>query len=334
MLSGCALPATREYELFGGRPAIGITVEEEAVRNIDTEHKTRLNLVAGHGVIRITRGSRQQLTIREKMKLTGPASKERLEALLDSCRSETETTAVSINIDKKPEEELKALYGLKDEIELIVPESIKAISVEAGNAEVYLSGLGDMSSVDISVDKGIVDAQKCSSRNLLVSVGDGSIIMDDVNGNCTYECVRGDILLDGVKGIIELKSAAGDTTIKNSGGKLNCSITAGRLNVKDSAIEDGSMLYATNGDISADLRGLSGAGKFTAKASAGSIRLDMPDDTGWSLIARSAKGRVVNRMVPVPEALKKSPSGEIYGDVGEGGPTIDIYIDTGDIFLN
>jgi len=67
-------------------------------------------------------------------------------------------------------------------------------------------------------------------------------------------------------------------------------------------------------------------------AAKGDIRLKMPHDSGWSLIARSTKGRVINRLKPDQE-LKKSPSGEVYGDVRGGGVLIDAYVDDGNIYL-
>jgi hypothetical protein len=110
-------------------------------------------------------------------------------------------------------------------------------------------------------------------------------------------------------------------------------LSAGRLVIKNTGIGSGSDLYASTGSIDAELTGLDSAGKLSVKSADADIRLKMPGNKGYSLIARSTGGKVHNKINPSPGTLKKSPTGEVYGDVAGGGVSMDIYTDSGSITL-
>lgn len=153
------------------------------------------------------------------------------------------------------------------------------------------------------------------------------------SGNGSYECGRGDIDLKAVSGSIDLTSVSGDTIIEEADGTLKCDISSGRLKVRNSRIGGGSDLYASAGSIDAELSDLENAGKLSVKSSDADIRLKMPEDKGYSLIARATCGKIFNKINPSPETLKKSPTGELYGDVAGGGVSIEIYTDSGSVTL-
>jgi len=340
-----------------GKPAIGPAVEKETAVNIDISTQTRLKINVQKGSIKITRGSRKQLRLIEKTRLKGPASKERLNEYLRNINSDIETTSISVSInhraylkvgsntgaqtiengntgaETKEDEEVKPLYKCTVDMEVIVPETITAIDVDAENALITLSGFGDMSSMDLSVKRGLIRVDQCSSNKISVSVENGDILMENITGYGTYDCGRGDIVITGAKGAVELKSLAGDTVIERAEGKLDCDISSGSLKITDSILESGTVLYASTGTISADLSRIDEKGTYTIKSSAGNILVNLPQYTGWSLIAKSTRGRVKNNIKLISESLEKGPDGEIYGDVNGGGASIDLYTDRGNIIL-
>jgi len=340
-LAGCAKSAEdssigSEYDspaIFSdGRPSIGPTVENETVTNVDIESQTRISLKIRSGSIKLTCTDQGQLQIIEKWWLKGPTSQERLKELLEESKKTLETTSMSINIEREANEE--PLYRQTVQMELIVPEAIKQIDIDAENSSIQLSGFDEMHTIDLRVGKGAVDVEQCSSKRFGVSVDEGNIRMKDILGFGLYECGRGDILLSRVKGAVELKSVSGNTLIEESEGKLYCDISTGSLTVKDSDIGQDSMLYASSGSICADFAKAGIMGGCKLMAAKGDIQLNLPKDgAAWSLVAKSTKGRVKDKMDPKPETLETLSSGEVHCDVGGGGPLIDIYVDDGDITL-
>ncbi len=333
-----------------GRPSIGPTVEDETVTDVDIDSQTRVSVKIHSGSIRITRGGQDQLHIIEKWRLKGPASREKLSQLLGKRMRTLETTATSISIEREAAEQLEQqsdgepgrfladivmpLYRQTVQMELIVPESITRIYVDAENASVTLSGFTEMSEISLSLGRGTVHAEQCSTRRLMVSVNEGDINMKNISAFGVYECGRGDILLSGIMGAIDLKSVSGKTFIEETEGKLNCDISAGSLTVKNCVAAQGSTLYASHGDISVDFESSGIAGVCKIRAATGDISVNLPENgDGWSLAARTTKGHIKNKMSPIPDTLESVSSLEIYGDVRGGGPLLDIYVDNGDVFL-
>ncbi len=316
------------------KPAIGPTVVKETENNVDISSQTRLTVKIQSGSVKITRGTQNKLQIIEETSLKGPANKEYLNQILNGIKSTVETTSMSVSINNGAEKELRPLYRYNVDMELIVPETLKLLYIDAENATITLSGLEEMSKVELSLERGLIDVNRCSSDKISVSVDNGDICMKDITGNGTYKCGRGDITFTGLKGVIDLKSLAGDSIIENTEGKLNCDISAGSLTVRESKMERGSVLYASNGMISAELEGIDSEGTYTIKSSAGDIRVKLPKKAGWSMSAKSTRGRVKNHIDPIAETLETGTDGEVYGDVNGGGPLIDIYVDMGNIILN
>lgn len=315
-----------------GRPSIGPMVEDETVTNVDIVSQTRISVTIHSGSIKVTRTDQDQLQIIEKWRLRGPTSQEHLSELLEKSKKAPESTSMSINIEREATSE--ALYRQTVQMELKVPESIKQIDIDAENASIVLSGFNEMLTMDLTIGRGTVHADQCSSKRIDVSVEEGNIYMKDISGFGTYECVRGDILLKGVTGSIDLKSFSGNTVIEEARGKLNCYISTGSLTVKNSAIEKDSMLYATHGNILADFEKIGIAGGCRIMAAKGDIRVKLPDNNlSWALAAKTTKGRIKNKMNPKPEWLESVSPREAHGNAQGEGPLIDIYVDNGDIFL-
>ena len=333
-LTSCATTANGKHVYFYERPAVGFTVEEEVVTKVDLLKQNSLNLEAQDGAVKIIQWDRDYLQVVEKGRLTGPAATENLKTLLLSSKCKVENTTYEIKIEKEPNEDLKSLYRRTDDIELMVPKALKRIHISAKSGALVMTGFDDLTSVDLTLKKGYIKVDQCKMSKIDIAINDGDLDITGINGSGSYKCGRGNMKLKDITGAIELKSVSGNTYIENAEGKLNGDISAGSITVKDSRLKTESILYASNGDIQADLEGLDSAGKYTIKTAYGSIRLYMPEKIGWSLLARSTGGRIVDNLELTSGELEIAPSGEIYGDVGGGGPMIDVYVDRGDIFLS
>lgn len=332
-LAGCSSTGGHWSVVTAGRPVIGLTVEKSEDREVKLDSQVRLRVSIDNGNIRITRGNGEKLLIRETLRIKGPASKERLGELLDMSKSKVDSVAYSVNVDQKQSKEIKPLYGMADDIEFIIPEAINMLNVSLKNGTVDISGLDGLRSAEFSMVNGQIAVAESSSDSIKVSVDKGNIQMEDYSGSGSYECKHGNINLKAVKGPVDLTSVSGDAIIEDSEGALKCDLSAGRLVIKNTGIGSGSDLYASTGSIDAELTGLDSAGKLSVKSADADIRLKMPENKGYSLIARSTGGKVHNKINPSPGTLKKSPTGEVYGDVAGGGVSMDVYTDSGSITL-
>jgi hypothetical protein len=333
-LSGCTLIAGNERVYFYERPAIGFTVKDEVITDVDLEKQNSINLTAGDGIISITPYDGDQLQIIEKRKLTGPSTKKVLQAILEGNKLKIEKDTIKVKLNNNPEEKQKPLTSLIINIELKVPDTLTTLEIVSKSGEIKVSGLNKKDSMILKVDKGNIDIDNCKATWLSTSITNGNLDVVNFEGTCSYKCGRGNIKLQNTKGNIDLKSVSGDTVIDNAEGQLVCDISAGNLTVLESHIRADTSLYASYGDIKADLNTLNNEGKYTIKASKGNIRLKLSETAGWSLLAKSTKGRIT--VGPGLEAgvLKTAPTGNLYGDVRGGGPLIDVYVDMGNITLN
>jgi len=333
-LSGCTLISGDEQVYFYERPAIGFSVKDEVKTDIDLEKQSSLDLTSGDGIIRITPCDGDKLQIIEKRKLTGPSSKKALKVMLEKDKLKVEKDNIEVRLNNNPEKKQKSLFSLIIDIELKVPDTLKTLDIVSKSGEINVSGLKKKGSLDIKVDKGIINVDHCEATLFSVSITNGNLDVGSFNGNSTYKCGRGNIKLQNTKGNIELKSVSGDTVIENAEGRLNCDISTGTLTVGESRLSKESSFYASYGDINADLNNLDAEGKYTIKASKGNIRLILPETAGWSLLAKSTKGKISDNLELGKGVLKTAPSGNLYGDVRGGGPLIDTYVDMGNIILN
>ena len=333
-LSSCTIIERNEQVYFYERPAVGFTVEDEVKTDIDLEKQNSLNLTSGDGVIRITPYDGEKLQIIEKRKLTGPSSKKALKAMLEENKLKVEKDTIEVKLNNNPEEKQKSLFSLIIDIEVKVPEAMKTLDIVSKSGEINVTGLKKKDSLNLKVDKGNINVDNCEATLFFTSITNGNLDVGNFDGISSYKCGRGNIKLQNTKGNIDLKSVSGDTAIDNVEGRLICDISTGSLTVGESRINKDSSLYASYGDIKADLNYLDTEGKYTIKASKGNIKLKLSETAGWSLLAKSTKGRITDNLGLDTGVLKTSPSSNLYGDVRGGGPLIDVYVDRGNIILN
>lgn len=257
-----------------------------------------------------------------------------LKAMLEENKLKVEKDSIEVRLDNIPVEKQKALFSLIIDVELKVPVTLKTLDIVSNSGEVNVSGLKKKDSLNMEVDKGDIIVDNCEATLFSASISNGNLEVESFKGISSFKCGRGNIKLQNIKGNIELKSVLGDTAIKNVEGKLNCDISTGTLAVRESRLCKDTTLYASYGDIKADLNNLDAEGKYMIKASKGNIRLELPETAGWSLLAKSTKGKISDNLGLDTGVLKTAPSGNLYGDVRGGGPLIDTYVDMGNIILN
>jgi len=333
-LAGCNFADNEESVYFKKGPAIGLQVEDKTITDVKLQDQSRLGIEAADGAIRLSYWDNDYLEVTVRKKIKGPASKDKLKSLLDNISFKVENLAYEIKLKVEISEDIKPLFRGIADIELKVPGKLKIINIRSGTGKITMTGFEELNSADFRLDKGNIEISGCKANDIYVKASEGDIELNGIECSGEYECGRGNIRLRDIKGNIRLKLTAGEGLIEGAEGKLDCDISAGRLIIKDSKLMADTVLYASTGNIEADLSKIEPSGKYTIKSASGSIYLNLPENAGWSIIAESTKGRVKNNTGLDENVLKKSPSGEIYGDFGGGGPMIDAYTDRGNIILD
>lgn len=329
------LTACSKYEAYYVRPAIGSTISEQSTCELEVSTQNSLNISAQDGRISIRQWGGDHIQITNNKTIKGPSTKEKLKEILDSYELKNDNSIYSIKIDLVPDEAQKPLYRMTDDIDILVPEGIEYINVEAENGKIELYELENLKELDIDVERGSISVYDCSSTNTALNVSIGNISVNGSDGSYnSYECGRGEIELSNISGTTEINLISGDISIDKLDGQLNGTVSAGDIVISDSTLEKGSSLYASYGSITADLSNIEDTGTYSIKAANGNIKLSLPDNKGWSIIAKAEKGRIVNNVKDAEESLKTSPTGEVYGDVAGGGADVDAYVYKGRIYLN
>lgn len=329
-----SLSSERLFFYKDNKPSIGFTAEHEEITKVDIDRQYILDIDGQNGSIKLMRWDKDYLEVNGKSKIKGPSSRDSLIDMLEENKMKVESSVVEVKIGRESDEELKLLHRRTDDIVISVPEGIRTVNINFKGGAISIKGFNDMAKIGLEIENGSVMAEDCTSNAVYITVANGEIKASNINSPGTYECGRGDILLSNIKGNTDIKSVSGKTLVEKFEGKLNGNVSAGSITVKESRLKADSMIYASYGDIEAGLQNTDDvSGKYVFKAANGDITLYMPQKTGWSLLAKSTKGRVINDADTETDELETSPSGELYGDVRGGGAYIDIYVDNGDIFL-
>lgn len=332
-LSACSISDKAVDSRVYYRPAIGPTVEKEQSRDIKLDGQNELKLDVQDGNITLIPWEGDYVQVKETKMLKAPGSRKNLESLIDEYKSVYQNNSYEISISTTQPEKQMAFARLITNFEIKVPKGLKAVKIKALNGSIGLSGFEDMSSVDLKLETGTIRAEGSKADGFSLTVKRGDIIAEKLEGKSNFNILYGNAELKDIKGEVQLKSTSGRNDLKYIDGVVDCDISRGSLDVSQSFLKAGSSLYASNGDITAEITGMDKEGSYSFMASAGSIKLSMPGTSGFNLKAKSGNGRVVSDFKPAGEEVKPD-SRELSGKVGNGGPDINIYIDRGDATLS
>lgn len=332
-LTGCNSPSEAGVYRAYYRPAVGPTVEKKQNREIKPDGQNELKLDVQDGNVSLTSWEGDTLLVKEIKRLKGPGSRKSLEDKLGGYVTEYRNDPYRISISNKPPEKLKPFSRLTTDYEISVPKGIKTLTIKAANGSIGVSGFEGMSIVDLTLETGNIRTEESRAYRFDLTVKRGGITAEKLEGKGSFNITYGDTEIKDVKGEVQLKSTSGRTNVKNVDGRLDCSISKGSLNVSRSFPRAGSSLYASKGDISADFSGIDKEGSYSFMAAAGAIRLGFPDSAGFALTAESVKGKVISDYKPSNAAQDADAGKKLSMTVAGGGPSVNIYVDQGDITL-
>lgn len=138
--------------------------------------------------------------------------------------------------------------------------------------------------------------------------GSGRTRVADVARGVTVEADSGDVELIAVTGGVDVRTGSGSIDVTGSSMTLRAETGSGRIQVE----------------------GTSG-GAWILDAGSGDVSIDLPDDAGFEVDARTDSGTVrIHRPVPDPEERGR---GELRGVVGGGGPRMTLRTGSGDVTI-
>ncbi len=217
-----------------------------------------------------------------------------------------------------------------------------AVSVNADHGDVELKDIagpvhaamhqGDFSASNIQNDVNITghmnDVTLSQVTGTSVLNGDffGDVHLEKLDGAAHLHSSRTDIQLAKVPGSLSLDGD--DLTIEDAAGPITIGTSA-----KDVALRRVSgALRIRNSNGSVEVKALNPLGAIDIQNSNGSVELTLPADAKFSLQANANDGEIHTDFNLTTQ--NNGDHSKLSGEVGNGGPTIKITADKGDITLH
>jgi len=151
---------------------------------------------------------------------------------------------------------------------------------------------------------------------LQVRTGSGTILVERVYGDMTFDTVAGDVHLKEVAGYIIIRTVGGSILCVQCAGKLNVSSISGNVDVREPALSNLDV-YTTSGNIFYDGQFLS-HGIYKMRTGTGWVEVRFSDTDSFDLRATTQKGRVDNQAEAYlkPDKRFHFPSKFVKGIIG------------------
>lgn len=152
---------------------------------------------------------------------------------------------------------------------------------------------------------------------LQVRTGSGTILVERVYGDMTFDTVAGDVHLKEVSGYILIRTVGGSVLCVQCAGKLNVSSISGNIDVREPLLNSLDA-YTTSGNIYYDGQFLS-RGIYKMRTGTGWVEVRFSDTDSFDLRATTQKGRVDNQAEAYLKPDKRGfhfPSKFVKGIIG------------------
>ncbi|NQT79734.1 MAG: DUF4097 family beta strand repeat protein [Candidatus Aminicenantes bacterium] len=162
------------------------------------------------------------------------------------------------------------------------------------------------------------------------SVTSGKLVVTKASKGVDCETVSGSLKVQDIKGNVYLKTVSGGITAERIRGSIKANVTSGSINLIDvseaneveAKVLSGTVTY--KGSINRD-------GRYTLKSHSGSIKMTLPSDSGFDLVAKTFSGRINSDFdITVSGKIGKR---EISGKVNDGGAVVKLSTFSGSITL-
>ncbi len=151
---------------------------------------------------------------------------------------------------------------------------------------------------------------------LQIRTGSGTILVERVFGDMTFDTVAGDVHLKEVAGYILIRTVGGSVLCVQCAGKLNVSSISGNIDIREPVLNNLDA-YTTSGNIYYDGQFLS-HGIYKMRTGTGWVEVRFSDTDSFDLRAATQKGRVDNQAEAYlkPDKRFHFPSKFVKGIIG------------------
>jgi hypothetical protein len=197
------------------------------------------------------------------------------------------------------------------------------ISVTSGDAQIS----DCVADVSVSTTSGDVKLVGIDGRTDLRSTSSDALI-ENINGNVSIRSTSGTTEIYGITGNIEISKTSGHTKLIDVAGNIKLSSTSGNIEVSQ---DKGSILIDSySGDVHIDTQ-LNSGSRYTVETTSGSILFSMPIGSNGRVRIESVSGEVDTS---VPVRVESVSRRQLTGEIGFGGPRIELSSTSGDITVS
>lgn len=164
---------------------------------------------------------------------------------------------------------------------------------------------------------GLVDVT--TSNGNIVVTDSGAFTAETRFGSVRAERIRGGADVKGSNGGITLQEISGDVKVRTSFGAAFISGANGAIDVQND-----------NGAISVERLRAGGCKPIALRTSFSSIRVTLPDNTGYSVNARTSFGHIRSA---IPVSTTSAGDDSLIGTIGRGGCRLDLATSNGSITI-
>ena len=310
MVAGVALTATASAQDLDGQFARTLQVAGE----VDLEVRSG----AGRITVRAGDDGTVQVDARIRARESSRYSSAELEARIRAIEANPPITQQGNAIQVGDLDE-DARRGLRISYEITVPSAIRLRSWSGSGSQTVDDLAGP---VEVSAGSGSLTIGRIDGR-VVARAGSGSIRVDGARGELDASTGSGSIRASDVEGDIEASSGSVDLEQVGPG---DARIQTGSGSVRIRGIDGGLQIRTGSGSISADGTMQS---DWRLASSSGGITVELPPNAGFELDVKTRSGRIESRY---PVTIVGSLSGrELHGQVGEGGPRLELRTTSGRI---
>ena len=216
--------------------------------------------------------------------------------------------------------------------EIVVPSDTQLHS-ETGAGDQTIEGI--QGPVDATSGSGKLHVWHIG-KDTHVSTGSGDIDLRDVRGHIQAKAGTGTIHATEIRGELpnsgrpQLVSATAGWSVSSNTtpeGSADLEIITGSGDVEIENLEGGLQVTSGSGNIKASGKP---ASDWQLDTGAGTVRVIFPVDSNLALIAHTSSGTIIKNDDAIAVRGTRNPH-ELRGQVGKGGPTVNLKTASGDI---
>lgn len=196
------------------------------------------------------------------------------------------------------------------------------ISVTSGDTRIR-NFIGD---ITITSTSGNIDIAEVSGKVEVRSTSSDALL-ENVTGNLSFRSTSGRTEVYGLAGNIDLRKTSGDTGLFNVLGNIEISATSGNIDIVQ---EEGALrISSQSGNVEITTSMLNGD-KYVAETISGLIDFKIPVGIDSRIDLETVSGTINTNL---PLTVKSFSDQRLSGELGAGGPRIELSSISGDIKL-